>query len=90
MLRSILLNLRLRMIKLPVLSGQETCRILTRHGFQEVRRKGSHILMQKKTADTTITVPVPDHKELRSGTLQSIIRQSHLSREQFIDSYYSK
>jgi len=36
--------------------------------------------MQKKVPDSTITVPVPDHKEIRIGTLQSIIRQSHLPR----------
>jgi predicted RNA binding protein YcfA (HicA-like mRNA interferase family) len=39
--------------------------------------------MQKRTSDSTITVPVPDHKELRSGTLQSIIRQSLLPRQLF-------
>jgi predicted RNA binding protein YcfA (HicA-like mRNA interferase family) len=52
-------------------------------GFREVRRRGSHIVMQKRTADSTITVPVPDHKELRIGTLHSIIRQSQLPRELF-------
>jgi predicted RNA binding protein YcfA (HicA-like mRNA interferase family) len=39
--------------------------------------------MQKRTAESTITVPVPDHKELRIGTLQSIIRQSQLPRALF-------
>lgn len=39
--------------------------------------------MQKALAATTITVPVPDHKELRTGTLLSIIRQSQLSRTLF-------
>jgi len=39
--------------------------------------------MQKRSADTTITVPVPDHKELRMGTLTSIIRQSKVSRAKF-------
>ena len=39
--------------------------------------------MQKRTATSTITVPVPDHKELRAGTLQSIIRQSQLPRSLF-------
>ena len=39
--------------------------------------------MQKRTEATTITVPVPDHKEIRIGTLQSIIRQSQLARELF-------
>jgi len=48
-----------------------------------VRRRGSHIVMQKRVADSTVTVPVPNHKELRIGTLQSIIRQSQLAHELF-------
>jgi predicted RNA binding protein YcfA (HicA-like mRNA interferase family) len=39
--------------------------------------------MQKKLANGTITVPVPDHYEIRIGTLQSIIRQSEISRSEF-------
>jgi predicted RNA binding protein YcfA (HicA-like mRNA interferase family) len=44
----------------------------------EVRRKGSHIIMQKRIVETTITVVVPDHKPVRRGTLKSIISQSKL------------
>lgn len=69
--------------KLRVLSGKETCAILAEHGFAEVRRRGSHVVMQRKTDDATITVPVPDHRELRSGTLRSIIRQSGIARSAF-------
>ncbi len=39
--------------------------------------------MQKTDADGTVTVPVPDHRELRAGTLKSIIRQSGLPRSAF-------
>ena len=69
--------------KLRVLSGVETCRILEIHGFVEVRRKGSHMVMQRRTPDGTTTVPVPNHKELRIGTLRSIIRQSGVARAEF-------
>lgn len=62
--------------KLRVLSGVEVCRILADHDFKQVRRRGSHIIMQKTTGQSTITVPVPDHREIRFGTLKSIIRQS--------------
>ncbi len=71
------------MARLRVLSGREVCRILAANGFVEVRRRGSHIAMQKTDADGTITVPVPDHRELRTGTLMSIIRQSGVSRSEF-------
>jgi predicted RNA binding protein YcfA (HicA-like mRNA interferase family) len=56
---------------------------MAEHGFEEVRRKGSHVIMQKKDGGTTITVPVPDHAELRAGTLLGIIRQSGLPRVLF-------
>ena len=67
------------MPKLRVLSGKETCK----HGFKQVRQKGSHIIMQKKEGETTITVPVPDHNELKTGTLLGVIRQSGLPRSLF-------
>ncbi len=69
--------------RLRVLSGKDVCLILADHGFIETRRRGSHIVMQKRTEDSTVTVPVPDHSEIRIGTLQSIIRQSRLPRELF-------
>ena len=39
--------------------------------------------MQKTDPTGTVTVPVPDHRELRVGTLGSIIRQSGLPRSAF-------
>ena len=71
------------MARLSVLSGREVCLILAAHGFAEVRRRGSHIAMQRAEAEGTVTVPVPDHRELRTGTLLSIIRQSGLPRSAF-------
>lgn len=69
--------------KLRVLSAREVCQILEQHGFIEVRQRGSHIIMQKQTDKTTVTVVVPNYTELRIGTLQSIIRQSGLPRSLF-------
>ena len=71
------------MVKLRVLSGKEACSILSAHGFGEVRKRGSHVIMQKKIEGSTITVPVPDYKELKKGTLFSIIRQSGIDRNVF-------
>jgi len=69
--------------RLGVFSGKEVCAILARHGFVEVRQRGSHVVMQKQASGTTVTVPVPNHAELRIGTLQSIIRQSGVPRSEF-------
>ena len=65
------------------MSGADVRQILERHGLVLARQRGSHMIMQQRLADTTITVPVPDHGELRTGTLASIIRQSKLPRELF-------
>ncbi len=39
--------------------------------------------MQKTERRTTITVPVRDHEELKTGTLMGIIKQSGLPRSIF-------
>ncbi len=52
--------------KLRVFSGKQMCKLLEQHGFVNVRQRGSHVVMQKKTESSTITVPVPyspDHTD---------------------------
>jgi predicted RNA binding protein YcfA (HicA-like mRNA interferase family) len=56
---------------------------MSQHGFKMIRQRGSHIVMQKKIEATTITVPIPNHKEIRTGTLKSIIRQSRIPSSEF-------
>ncbi len=73
------------MPKLGVFSGAEICKILEANGFRQVRhRRSSHVVMQKSEDGRTITVPVPQHRFVKIGTLQSIIRQSELPRELFL------
>ena len=71
------------MPKRNVFSGESVCDLLRANGFEAVRQRGSHRVMQKKEGAGTITVPIPLHKELKPGTLGSIIRQSQLSRTLF-------
>jgi len=69
--------------KLKPFSGKQVCAILAAHGFEKVRQRGSHVVMQRRTAQGSTTVPVPDHKDLKTGTLLSIIRQSGVPRSKF-------
>ena len=71
------------MPKLKILSGAELCRLLELKGFVNVRQRGSHRVMQKKSESGTVTVPVPMHDQVKIGTLLSIIRQSGLARTLF-------
>ena len=72
------------MPKLGVFSGAEVCRILELEGFRVARQRGSHIVMQREIAGVTTTVPIPNHRTVRTGTLLSIIRQSGVLREKFM------
>lgn len=70
--------------RLPVVSGREAIKALSKAGFVEVRQSGSHVVVQKKMPGTTNTIVVPDHSELATGTLRAIIRKSGLSVDEFV------
>lgn len=71
------------MPKLRTLSGREVRLILESHDFAFTRQRGSHMMMEKQLETGTLLVPVPNHKAIKTGTLQSIIRLSGLGREPF-------
>jgi predicted RNA binding protein YcfA (HicA-like mRNA interferase family) len=72
------------MPKLRVLSANQVCNILKKHGFVKTRQSGSHIIMRRELVNRNITVPVPNHFEIARGTLKSIILQSELPKSEFI------
>jgi predicted RNA binding protein YcfA (HicA-like mRNA interferase family) len=67
------------MPKLRVLSGRELCHLLEQNGFQNIRQRGSHVIMRKDR----VSFPVPLHRTIDRGTLAAIIRQSGLPRSIF-------
>lgn len=71
------------MPKLRTLSGGQARAILEAQGFQLVRQKGSHMMLQLQESSGTRLVPIPNHKTLTRGTLASIIRLSGLPRSLF-------
>jgi predicted RNA binding protein YcfA (HicA-like mRNA interferase family) len=66
---------------LPAVSGREVIRALRRAGFVELRQKGSHVSLEKRTPDGYWRTVVPVHREIRPGTLSDILNQSGLSKE---------
>ena len=58
-------------MKLPAdLSGQELVRVLLRVGFIANRQRGSHIILRRDSPYARVVVP--DHKQVRAGTLRQI------------------
>jgi len=68
--------------KLPVVSGADCVKALSKVGFVIYRQRGSHITMVRTTPSAQTTIP--DHKELDRGTLRAIIRQAGLTVDEFI------
>lgn len=71
------------MSRLRVLTSEAVCRKLEQHGFLAVSEKGNHRILQKRTVDGIVSVPVQQHSWIERVTLLSIIRQSGLSRTLF-------
>ena len=70
------------MSKLPVVSGADCIKALTKIGFDVVRQRGSHITLVRQDPSTQLTVP--NHKTIAKGTLRSLIRDAGLSVDEFI------
>lgn len=74
------------MPKMPRISSKEAIRSLERLGFEQIRQTGSHVVMKKETEEGEIGCVVPLHRELKVGTLSSILKQAQVSIEEFTDS----
>lgn len=65
------------------MSGRECIDALRRAGFDIRRQESSHIILRRN--NPFVQLVVPDHHELDRGTLRSIIRQSGLTVEEFVE-----
>jgi predicted RNA binding protein YcfA (HicA-like mRNA interferase family) len=62
---------------------------LERLGFTVVR-EGNHIAMIKENPDGTMTpLTMPNHPTIKKSTLRTILTQPRISRDEFLDAYYS-
>ena len=71
------------MPKLPVVKTRELIRVLSRLGFFEYHRVGSHAQF-KHPDDRRVTIPVHYGKDVKTGTLRGILSDIDLSVEEFI------
>ena len=58
-----------------------------RLGFVLVR-EGTHIAMRRENSDGSVTpLTMPNHRRLKRSTLRTILRQSGIPREEFLEAY---
>jgi predicted RNA binding protein YcfA (HicA-like mRNA interferase family) len=68
-------------MKLPLLSGRQVLAALTRLGFVEIHRKGSHVKM--KHSDGRVIV-FPFHDEVDRFTLKGALRDADIEIDDFL------
>lgn len=73
------------MSKVPSLNYDKVVRALQRDGWLVIRQRGSHIRLQKHTAEKALKVTVPAHKPVKRSTLSHIIKQAELEVADFIE-----
>jgi predicted RNA binding protein YcfA (HicA-like mRNA interferase family) len=60
-----------------VFSGREIVKALHRIGFVVDHQRGSHIFLH--SLEKNISIVVPNHKEVKKGTLNSILKKANIS-----------
>jgi len=71
------------MSKLPVISGKEVVKALSKMGYEIDHQTGSHIILRNNNPPYR-RLTVPNHREIAKGTLLAIIKQAGLTREEFM------
>jgi predicted RNA binding protein YcfA (HicA-like mRNA interferase family) len=73
------------MSSLPSVSGSDAVRVLQRLGFVIVRQRGSHIVLRKGSQGCV----VPNHHQIKIGTLAGLLKQGGVSIDDFISALNS-
>lgn len=60
-----------------IFSGREVVKALHRIGFIIDHQRGSHIFLHN--LEKNISIVVPNHKEVKKGTLNSILKKANIS-----------
>lgn len=69
------------MPQLPILSGKEIIKALSKIGYQVLRQRGSHIRLY---CDGRKNITIPDYDAISRGLLRKILRDAELSTEEFL------
>ena len=70
-------------IRLPAISGREAVRAFEADNWQVARQSGSHVIMTKP--GVPVALSIPNHRELKRGTLRGLIRNAGLDVQSFLE-----
>ena len=66
-------------------SGREAIQALEKLGFEQMRQRGSHVILKKQTPRGDVGCVVPLHRELAIGTLRGILKQAGVTPDEFME-----
>ncbi len=69
------------MSELPLLSGKDVSKALSRIGFHPIRQRGSHLYMQHSDGRSTV---VPMYREIDRNLLKRILNEAEVSKDEFM------
>ena len=65
------------------ISGKEVVRAFLRAGWVREGQTGSHVMLTKDGKRATLSIP--QHREVKPGTLRGIIRAAEMTVDEFMD-----
>ena len=70
-------------MKLPSIKPIKVVKALKQINFEEIRQTGSHLILANRITKKIIPVPI-HNKDIKLGLLVSIIKQTGLTKEEFV------
>jgi len=70
-------------MKLPLITGNELCKIVSELGFIMVHRKGSHTVWKHPDGRST-TIPIHPGRKLPSGLIRKILIDIEISHDEYL------
>lgn len=71
------------MSKIPSFKPREVIKKFEKAGYTIDRQKGSHLILYNSSQQKRLTIPM-HVRDLPKGTLLAIVKQSGLTREEFL------
>ncbi len=69
--------------RLSSIDARQLIKVLKKIGFAERRQTGSHLILRHPETGKIIPVPIHKNKDLKKGTLRSILKTANLSVKEF-------
>ena len=69
------------MVRAPRISGSDAAKVFEKAGWHFDRQKGSHMIYKKPDEEKHLSIP--NHRTLKTGTLNKLIKAAGLNLQEF-------